>query len=60
MSRRIFGCLINYPKIGYAMNPHPLTIDSDYDKVHMNYYYGNKYVYFSQYIDDQISEPLID
>ena len=50
--RRIFGYLNNYPKRGYATNPRPLTIDSNYYKVQMNYDFVNQYAYFSEDIDE--------
>ena len=37
LSRRIFVYLKKYPKRGYAINPQPLTINSNYEKVHMKY-----------------------
>ena len=37
LSRRISGYLKKYPKIGYAINPKPLTIDAYYYKFHMRY-----------------------
>ena len=31
LARRIFGYLKNYPKMWYAINSQPLTIDVDYE-----------------------------
>ena len=56
----IFGYLKNYPERGYAIKLQPLTIDANYEKVHMKYDFVNQYAYFSEYIDDQFSEPLLD
>ena len=58
--RKIFGYLRNYPKLGYEINPHPLIVDADYEKVQMNYYFVNQYSYFSEDIGDQFPEPLLD
>ena len=37
MARRIFGYLKKYPKTGYEINPQPLNVDADYEKVQMKY-----------------------
>ena len=60
LAKRIFGYLSKYPKRGYAINPQPLTIASDYENVQMKYDFGNQYVHFSEEIDDQSYEPLLD
>ena len=39
----IFGYLKKNPIIGYAINPQPLTVDSNYEKFQMKYYSGNQY-----------------
>ena len=43
LARRMFGYLKKYPKIGYEINPQPMTIDANYEKVQMKYYFGNQY-----------------
>ena len=58
-ARRIFGYLNIYPKIGYAINPQPLTIDADYEKVHKKYDFLNHYEYFSEDIDEKFTEHLL-
>ena len=35
--------LKKYPKRGYVINPQKRTIDTDYEKFQMKYYFGNKY-----------------
>ena len=60
MARRIFGYLNKYPKRGYSINPQPLTINADYEKVHMKYYFGNQYAYFNEDIYGWFPEPLLD
>ena len=60
LARRIFGYLKKYPKMWYAINPQPLTIDVDYEKVQMNHDLGNHYAYFSEDIDEQFLEPFLD
>ena len=60
LSRSIFGYLKKYPKIGYANNPQPLTIDANFEKVQMKYDFGNQYAYFSEEIDEKFPEPLLD
>ena len=60
LTRRMFGYLKNYPKIGYAIEPQPLTIDADYEKVQMSYYVVNKFVYFSEDIDENFLETTVD
>ena len=37
-----------YPKRGYALNPQPLTIYMEYDKLELNIYYGKQYLYFQE------------
>ena len=37
LSRKIFGYSKKNPKRGYIINPQPLTIDVDYEKVQMKY-----------------------
>ena len=54
-----FGYLKMYPKRGYAINPQPLTIDDNYERVQMKYDFGNQYSYFSEEIDEQFPEPLL-
>ena len=49
-----------FQKRGYAINPQPLNIDADYEKVQMKYYFVNQYAYFSGEIDDHFPEPLRD
>ena len=41
LAKRICGFLKNYPKRRYAINPQPLSIDADYEKVQMRYDFGN-------------------
>ena len=48
-----------YQKREYVINPQPLNIDAHEEKVHMKYYFWNQYVYFSEDIDEQFTEPLI-
>ena len=60
MDRRTFGYLKKYLEIGYAINPQPMTIDANYEKVHMKYYFGNQYAYLRKEIYDQFPEPLLD
>ena len=60
MSRRIFGYLKKYPKRGHAINPQPLNVDVNYEKVKMKYYFGNKYAPFSEDIDKKFPKPLLD
>ena len=55
-----FGYLKMYPKRGYAINPQPLTIDDNYERVQMKYDFGNQYSYFSEDIDYQFTKPLLD
>ena len=42
------------------MNPQPLTIGAYYEKVHMKYGFGNHYAHFSEEIDEQFPEPILD
>ena len=51
LDTRRFGYLKKYPKRGYAINPHALTVDFEYEKVHMKYDFGNQYAYFNEDID---------
>ena len=60
LSRRIFGYLKNYPKRGYVINPHPMDIDVAYEKVHIKYYFGNKYAYFIEDIDENFLNLSLD
>ena len=48
LARIIFVYLKKYPERGYAINPQPLTIDANYEKVHMKYDFVNQYAYFSE------------
>ena len=48
-----------YTKQGYKINPQPLTIDSDYEKVYIKYDFGNNYEYFIENIDEKFTEPLL-
>ena len=48
-----------YPKLVYEINPQPLTVDADYEKVQMKYDFGNKYEYFSEYIDENFPEYIL-
>ena len=50
---RVFGYLKKYPKRGYSINPQPLNVDVEYDKVQMKYDFGNQYTYSNENIDDQ-------
>ena len=50
MAIRIFGYFNKYPKRGYEINQHPLTIGVEYEKVNMNYSFGNQYAYFNEEI----------
>ena len=59
LARRIFGYFKKYPKIGYSINPQPLTISANYGKFQMKYDFGNNYVYFNEDIDEQFPEPLL-
>ena len=60
LSRRIFCYLKNYPKQGYAINPQPLNVDVEYEKVKMKYDFGNQYAYFNEEISEQLPERLLD
>ena len=60
MARSIFGCLKKVPKQGYEINPQTLTVNVEYEKVQMNYDFGNQYAYFSGDIDEQFLGPLLD
>ena len=57
--RRIFGYLIKYPKRRYAINPHPLTINADYDRFQMKYDFVNQYAYSSEDIGGEFPETLL-
>ena len=43
MAIRIFGYFKKYPKRGYEINQHPLTIGVEYEKVNMKHDFGNQY-----------------
>ena len=43
LTKGMFGYLKKYPKIGYVINPQPLTIGVDCEKVQMKYVFGNQY-----------------
>ena len=60
LTRRIFGDLKKYPKIGCSINPQPLTINADHEKFQMKYGFVNKYSYFNEDIEDQFPEYLLD
>ena len=46
--------------MGYEINPQPLTINMEYNKVELKMDFGNQYSYFQEYIDDIFPEPLFD
>ena len=56
-TRIISGYLERYLKRGYTINPKPLIVDANYDKVQMKYDFGN---HFSEEIENQFPEPLLD
>ena len=56
----MFGYLKKYPKIGYEINPQPMTIDANYEKVQMNYNSGNHYANFSEKVDEKFPGPILD
>ena len=58
LAKKVFGYLKEYPKQGYGINPQPLTIYMEYKKVNMNMYFGNKYSYLQEDIDEKFPEPL--
>ena len=49
-----------HPKRGYENNPRTLNTDVDYEKVQMKHDFENQYEYFSEDIDEQFTEPLLD
>ena len=42
------------------MNPQPLTIDVEYEKVQMKHDFGSQEVYFNDNIDEHFTELLLD
>ena len=60
LARRIFGYLKKYPKRGYAINPAPLKLDAEYEKVNVKLNFGNQYSYFTEEVDPRFPEPLFD
>ena len=60
MDRKIFGYFKKYPKRGYVINLQPLTVYANCEKFQMKYGFGNQYAYFSEDIDENFTEPLLD
>ena len=60
LAKNLFGYLNKYPNQGYAINPQPLTIYMEYEKVELNMDFGNQYSYFQEDIDERFPEPLFD
>ena len=53
LARKIFGYLKKYPKKGYAINPDPLMLDMEYEKVGIKLDFGNQYAYFHKDMDSK-------
>ena len=49
-----------YPKRGYALNPQPLTIYMQYDKVEIKMDFVNQYSYLQEEIYESFLEPMFE
>ena len=54
LSNKVFGYLNKYPKQGYIINPQPLTIDIEYNKLELKMDFVNQYSYFQEDIYENL------
>eukprot|EP00957_Ditylum_brightwellii_P011276 852974-Ditylum_brightwellii.AAC.1 len=60
VARKIFGYLKKYPKRGCVINPIPLQLDLDYQKVDLKLDFGTQHSYYEEELDPRFPEPLLD
>eukprot|EP00957_Ditylum_brightwellii_P110496 8427787-Ditylum_brightwellii.AAC.1 len=60
LAQKLLGYLKKYPKRGYAINPNPLILDADYEKVELKLDFGNQYGYFHEDIYEMFPDPVMN